>query len=504
MSRKKGVILSYLGLIIDILSGMIYVPFLLRSLGQAEYGIYSLTTTISSYLLLLDLGVGNALVRYMAKYRVNKDDENQSKFYGLSIIFYTAIFLIAVIVGVILCLIFPSAFSKGLTVEEIKLAQKLLFVTMLNAGFTLLFVTFSKLLIAYEKYTAAKLIDMIKVIVRVSGCTLMLVFGAKSLAITIVNLASTILMGIVTIIYVKSKIKIKPKFKNLQFSFIKEILNYTAFILLQMVVVQINTMTDQILIGALVEASAIILGIYAAGAQICQYFKAIALSVNGIIMPGVVELVENKATTEDIYKEFLKISRILFIILGIIWVGFLINGKYFIELWAGQDASDAYYVALIIMLPLVFSQSQSVGTQILWAMEKHKKQAILQVFVTALNIVLTIFLIKWNPLIGASIGTAISYLVGDVLIMNIIFKKDMNIPIFKYYRELLKGTLICLIISGLCGFAIYFLPLKALWKFIISCSVIVIVYFISMNIFGFNKYEKKLEKKVLHIKEKNV
>ena len=427
----------------------------------------------------------------MAKYRVNKEDENQSKFYGLSIIFYTAIFLIAIIVGVILCLIFPSAFSKGLTVEEIKLAQKLLFVTMLNAGFTLLFVTFSKLLIAYEKYTAAKLIDMIKVIVRVSGCTLMLVFGAKSLAITIVNLASTILMGIVTIIYVKSKI-------------IKEILNYTAFILLQMIVVQINTMTDQVLIGALVEASAIILGIYAAGAQICQYFKAIALSVNGIIMPGVVELVENKATTEDIYKEFLKISRILFIILGIIWVGFLINGKYFIELWAGQDASDAYYVALIIMLPLVFSQSQSVGTQILWAMEKHKKQAILQVFVTALNIVLTIFLIKWNPLIGASIGTAISYLVGDVLIMNIIFKKDMNIPIFKYYRELLKGTLICLIISGLCGFAIYFLPLKALWKFIISCSVIVIVYFISMNIFGFNKYEKKLEKKVLHIKEKNV
>lgn len=68
------------------------MPFLLRSLGQAEYGIYSLTTTISSYLLLLDLGIGNALVRYMAKYRVNKEGENQSKFYGLSIIFYTAIF----------------------------------------------------------------------------------------------------------------------------------------------------------------------------------------------------------------------------------------------------------------------------------------------------------------------------------------------------------------------------------------------------------------------------
>ena len=129
MSRKKGVILSYLGLIIDILSSIIYVPFLLRSLGQAEYGIYSLTTTISSYLLLLDLGIGNALVRYMAKYRVNKEDENQSKFYGLSIIFYTAIFLIAIIVGVILCLIFPNVFAKGLTVEEIKLAQKLLFVT---------------------------------------------------------------------------------------------------------------------------------------------------------------------------------------------------------------------------------------------------------------------------------------------------------------------------------------------------------------------------------------
>lgn len=503
MSRKKGVILSYFGLIIDILAGMFYVPFLLRSLGKAEYGIYSLATTISSYLMLLDLGVGNALVRYMVKYRINKEDENQSKFYGLSVIFYTAIFAIAVTIGIILCLIFPKVFAKGLTIEEIKLAQQLLFVTMLNAGFTLLFVTFSKLLIAYEMYTTSKLIDIFKVVVRITGCTLMLIFGAKSLAITIVNLSSTVLMGIVTIICVKVKIKIKPKFKNLQFSYIKEILTYTAFVLLQMIVIHLNAMTDQVLIGALVKNSAMILGIYAAGAQICQYFKSIALSVNGIIMPGVVELIEKKATIDEIYKEFLKISRILFIMLGIIWVGFLVNGQYFVKLWAGEEYSDAYYVALIIMFPLVFSQSQYVGTQILWAMEKHKVQAILQACITVLNIVLTIFLIKWNPLIGATIGTAISYLVGEVVIMNVIFKKDIGLPMFKYYRELFKGTLLCLVISGLCGFAIYYLPLSQLWKFIISCLVIVIVYFISMNIFGFSKYEKNLEKSVLHIHNKN-
>ena len=75
---------------------------------------------------------------------------------------------------------------------------------------------------------------------------------------------------------------------------------------------------------------------------------------------------------------------------------------------------------------------ESMGTQILWAMNQHKEQAILKIVIVLLNIVLTALLIGWNPLIGATIGTLISLILGDVVVMNIIFKKKLKIRNVKF------------------------------------------------------------------------
>ena len=63
MGRKQGVILSYILMIFEVLSTLLITPFLIRTLGQAEYGVYKLSASITAYLLLLDLGVGNAIIR---------------------------------------------------------------------------------------------------------------------------------------------------------------------------------------------------------------------------------------------------------------------------------------------------------------------------------------------------------------------------------------------------------------------------------------------------------
>ena len=73
MSRKAGVIMSYILMIFEVLSTLLITPYLIRELGQAEYGVYKLVAAITAYLLLLDLGIGSATTRYIAKYRVDKD-----------------------------------------------------------------------------------------------------------------------------------------------------------------------------------------------------------------------------------------------------------------------------------------------------------------------------------------------------------------------------------------------------------------------------------------------
>ena len=75
MGRKIGVVLSYLLMIFEVLSTLLLTPFILRTLGQAEYGVYKLSAAVTAYLLLLDLGVGNAVTRYVAKFKVEGNIE---------------------------------------------------------------------------------------------------------------------------------------------------------------------------------------------------------------------------------------------------------------------------------------------------------------------------------------------------------------------------------------------------------------------------------------------
>ena len=64
-NRKLGAILSYVSIIASTLIQLLYTPFLIRQLGQSEYGLYSLVNSIVGYLTVLDLGFGNAIVVYI-------------------------------------------------------------------------------------------------------------------------------------------------------------------------------------------------------------------------------------------------------------------------------------------------------------------------------------------------------------------------------------------------------------------------------------------------------
>ena len=66
---KAGAALNYVVIILNMLVGLLYTPYMLRMMGQSEYGLYSLVASVISYLTILDLGLGNAIVRYTAKYR---------------------------------------------------------------------------------------------------------------------------------------------------------------------------------------------------------------------------------------------------------------------------------------------------------------------------------------------------------------------------------------------------------------------------------------------------
>lgn len=490
MNRRIGVILSYVLMIFEVLSTLLLTPFIIRTLGQAEYGVYKLVAAINAYLLLLDLGVGNAIIRYIAKYRVNGERTKERQFLAVATIFYAVVAVVALIAGGILVCIFPTAFAKGLSEEEIYLGQLLLGITMINSAVTLGTAAYNNILVAYEKFAISRITSIISIVIRMILTYAVLKAGFGSLGMVVVNLLMTLICRGFFVGYVMGPMKLRPLFKDIDFTFVKEIVVYSSFILLQMIATQLNSTVDQILIGSIVSGSAVILAVYGVGTQIVQYYQSIGVAFTGVLMPGIVKLVEENASADKLTGEMVRIGRIVFMVLGIIWCGFAVFGREFVVLWAGIENADAYYVTLILMSAYVFVLTESVGTQILWAMNQHKEQAILKIAIVIVNIALTVFLIKWNPLIGATIGTFISLMLGDVGVMNLIFKKKIHISLVHYYDRLFKGILPCLGFALVVGYGLRcFLPTGWLC---LKLLMVVVAYGFVMLRFGMTDYEKNL------------
>ena len=117
---RAGVMLSYINLAIGTIIPLIYTPIMLRVLGQGEYGLYSLSNSVIGYLSLLSFGLGSTIVRYVSKYRAEKNKEMEEKTIGLFIVLYLIFAILVLICGFIIYNNISFFFGNSLTVQEIQ------------------------------------------------------------------------------------------------------------------------------------------------------------------------------------------------------------------------------------------------------------------------------------------------------------------------------------------------------------------------------------------------
>ena len=163
-NRKLGAILSYVSIIASTLISLVYTPFMIRSLGQSEYGLYSLISSVIGYLTLLDLGFGNAIVVYTAKYRAQKKYEEEKKLHGMFFIIFCIIGLIAGIGGLILYFNVNNLFGNTMNSLELHKAKIMMLILTFNLVISFIFSIYGCILGAYEKFVYQKVISILNTI----------------------------------------------------------------------------------------------------------------------------------------------------------------------------------------------------------------------------------------------------------------------------------------------------------------------------------------------------
>src|SRR5262245_8509550 len=69
----RNVSTRYVAIFVDGVIGVLLLPFNVSHLGPSAYGLWALTTSITWFFGVLDLGYGSALVKFIAQYRAWRD-----------------------------------------------------------------------------------------------------------------------------------------------------------------------------------------------------------------------------------------------------------------------------------------------------------------------------------------------------------------------------------------------------------------------------------------------
>lgn len=487
---KKGAILSYFSLLASILVALLYTPIMIRLLGQSEYGLYALIGSLIAYFSVLDLGLGNAIVRYTSRNRAVGDKQIEAKLNGMFLILYLIIGILTIFIGAIIYFYIDDIFTNGLSTSELRKAKIMVIIITINFAFSFPLAIFGSIIQAYERFVIFKLVEIVRILAVpiITLPFLYLGFGSVAMVVivSVVNIGSLLF----NLYYCFKYIKIKFHFGKIDLTLLKEILGYSFFVFLGVIVDQIYWNTDQFILGALVGTVSV--AIYAIAMQFINMYKRFSTSISGLFLPRASIMVARKSSNEEITNEMIKYGRIQYTIMAYILTGFILFGRPFINFWAGTNYDTAYIITLIIMIPLTIPLLQNFGISILYAKNLQKFRSLVLILIAILNIIITIPLVQKYSGIGAAIGTAISLTLGNTVIMNVYYHKRIGINMIRFWKNILVMT-IPVLVSLCLGIGMnYIIDFNKFVLIPIGILLYSLIYALLMWYFALNNYEKQL------------
>ena len=500
---KAGAALNYVSICLNMVVGLIYTPYMLRMLGQSEYGLYSLAASIIAYLTVLDLGFGNAIVRYTAKFRAEGKRREQEEMFGMFFVLYIGIGIIAMVVGSVLSLNVENLFSRSMTTTEVERTRIMLWLMTFNLAFTFPMSIWGSIMTAYERFVFQRIVSIVRSVLNPVVMVLLLVVGYKAVAMVVVTTIFNVVTLLINWWYCKRRLNIKIRFAKFKWAFLKEVSIYSFWIFLNAIMDRIYWSTGQFVLG--VYRGAVAIAVYAVAIQLQGMYMMFSTAITSVFLPKVTAMVTRENNEKAISDLFIRTGRLQYIVMAFILSAFIVFGKPFILLWAGSGYEDAYYISLMFFIPLTIPQIQNLGITILQARNQMKFRSLTYIVIALSSLAISILLAQPYGGYGCAFATGMALLLGQGLIMNVYYQRKQRLDILTFWREIMKMSLVpmCFIAIGLLVTSSTFFADISLIKFIGVGVLFTVCYLFFFWTFSMNEEERDLiVKPLLALKHK--
>lgn len=447
LNIKIGTIITILTFLANVLVYLFFTPFLLKCVGDRQYGIYSLALSITTWFSFASSSISIGYVRFYAKEKTTNPDDNAKHLNGVYLIvfaIYAAIILIVATIMTILMSLGVIHFDKYSDSEQ-KLITIIFAITILGMIPIILFATFSHFIYANHRFIWFRVGTLLNLVLRTFISIPFLLKGYSIVSVVTIHSITNLVLAVGDVLFALFVLKFKATYKELKkYKFLfKDIIFFTFALLINEVADKLNSTIDPFVLGVFGYAESTTH--YMLGCRIAEYASQAVLTIAKNFSPTINENVFNGKDDEN-NKIFIKLSKTQLTLMALFIGGFAVCGQEFVKLWLGNDYLDVYYICLTLMILYTYMATTITSQDIERAKNKHLWRSLIILITCFVNAVITYLLVMLLPpnskIYGCILGTTISIVLGYWIALSIYHKKAAGIPIIKYWKEVIVTLLI--------------------------------------------------------------
>jgi O-antigen/teichoic acid export membrane protein len=439
---RRGVVLNtltnYANKILTLGVWFFLTPFLVRKLGDSEYGLWILVGSVVAYGTLLDLGIAPAVTKYVAEYRARGQVDQARGLVATALWLYTGLGLLAFLLSLILAPLFPHLFA--VPADQATTAVWLVVLSGLGLAVALPSVTASAVLQGLQRFDLSNLIGVVGMTLFTVATVSVLLLGGGLLGMVAVNIPLTLIMQVPAIWLIhRTAPELRFGWSGARRDLARRVFSFSSALVVVNVAGQVQTQTDEIVIGAFLPVANV------TPYSIARRLSAIPQLLTNQFVKVLMPLASHLNATDErrqLQALYLISMRLTLAIEVPLVCGLLVLARAFLAVWVGPEFAGVAPLAAILAIASLFDTSMWPAAYILQGMARHRPLAIIAIGSAAVNLALSVWLVHPLGLTGVALGTLVPTTIECVALVTPYAMRQNGVSLRAFLVEILWPTLL--------------------------------------------------------------
>ena len=393
----------YALIVVNLLIGLVVLPYNLSHLGESDYGLWALAASLTTYFTILDLGYGGAVVRFVAEYKARKDARALNELLSTMFFLYCGIAIACYVVAIGAAAALP--YVVNLEPGQAFTGRVVVLIIAVQVTLYFPFSVFGGVINGFERYYVNNVVAT-----------------AFNIATALVNVLVLWLgYGLVELVMATTFMRILPMwayrynayavFPDLQLKWelvrrerLRQVTGFSVYLAAIDWSARLTYATDAIYLGMFMNMAAV--GVYAIAQRLAEALLRMTNQLHTFLFPAVIyRAVEGR--TEGQQKLLITANRFQLAVAVCLCGSVAAMADVLIPAWVGPGYEGSVLAVQILAFVVAVRAWGAMPSTVLKGNDQHRYVAAVAAAGAVANLLLSIPLVKSWGIPGVALGTAI-------------------------------------------------------------------------------------------------